>query len=183
MAKTVVQLTETTIIETDDLLHVVDISANQDKKIKAANLWNGKPYGELYVSTSGDTTIAVTNTYYNLMTGGVIATSSGNLNKFSHANGKLTYNGTETILVDIKASVSFFSALNNYNANFAIYKNGSIITPSVQNGKADNTNPFNLALNCLTTMATDDYIEIYVKNEDSADELTVTYGYLSIVAL
>ena len=186
MAKTITQLTETTTTALDDVLHLVDISANQDKKIKASSFWNGKPYGELYVATGGLTTIALQSTWYNLTTGAAFVTTAGLLNNFSHdaATGKLTYDGTEDIVFDIAATLSILGATLGSEVKFAIGVNGSIVTKSIVNGLADaNFYYGNYKPSCLQTLSEGDYVQVFVSNETGTDNIFIISCNLQAKAL
>lgn len=195
MSKTITQLTETTTVDTDDILHIVDVSANQDKKIKAANLWSGKPYGALYLNgNSNVSTIAVAGTYYNI-TAGTVTTTAGILNKFTHtaASGRLTYTGTEDVVCKIDVALSgtindtLGSGGGNDDVRIDIRVNSNLLTGTrVQgywNGAAASHQYDAAPLTGITTLSNGDYIEIYITQLNGTDGVIINYLNLNVTAL
>lgn len=174
MSKTTLQLTETTSMTTNDVVAMVDVSANQDKKMKKANFDNSKPYGELYSASGGTMTVAVINTWYLPTNGAGLTTDAGLLNEFTHdsATGKLTYTGTEDILVSIDCIAGLLSDGGNDDAKGAIFVNDSIITKSTQVCYADATEHNNQKLQCLVVLSKDDYVQTKWQNNTNTDNLT-----------
>lgn len=192
MSKTVTQLTETTTVDTGDVLHIVDVSANQDKKIKVTDLWNAKPYGALYLSgNSNVSTVAVAGTYYNI-TAGTVTTTSGIVNKFTHdsANGRLTYTGEDDAVckIDVALSGTMNATLGTNDEVFlAVYVNGALLTGTrVQtfwNGASSSQQYEGVALTGITTLSENDYVEIYVTTQSTTTGVIIDYLNMNITAL
>jgi len=190
MAKNITQLNATTTLAVDDVTNVVDVSANLDKKITMANFWSAKPYGELYLNgNTTDTTISVAGTKVNITTGG-ITTSSGIVNLFTHtaASGRLTYNGTNDVVVEMNAAIDIGVNGGTDDVSLAFYINGSMVTKSeIRAGAGDYTaiNPGDRvhSIQCLTTLSENDYIEIYVANEDATTDVRIQYLNFYVKAL
>ena len=191
MSKTVKQLTETTTLKTYDLIHVVDIDNDQDKKITSASFWSSKPYAELYVlGNSTATNIAVAGTKVNWTNNGATS-SAGDLIKFTHdsANGRLTYTGEGDIkvLINVSSSIGRSSASTNRTSG-TIYISGAEQTKSEmqwlvgQNG-ASPSGRRNGVCTMLATLSKDDYVEYYISNEDDTDNQIVSYLNMNITTL
>jgi len=191
MSKTIKQLTETTTLNTYDLFHIVDVDNDQDKKIKAANLWSGKPYGELSVTanTTNDTPIAVSGTDYNI-TNGALTTTAGELKGFTHdsANGRLVYTGEEDITVLVNMSITaYMNAVGgSYLCAFSIFQDGAKIT------KAEFSDAFtgtgvaqfrNNSLTCILTMSQNSYIELYAANDTDTTDIMVYNLNMNVTCL
>jgi len=179
MSKTVEQLTETTTAEGVDLLHLIDVSASQDLKMKKANFHNSKPYASMYMSANGtSTTVAAGSTYYNITTGGVTILL-GQSNKFTYANGKMTYTGDEDIVVAIDLTLSATVSTTSSKAFFVIYING-VRYVRIESGvfiTTGSSNLSNVAANGFATLSKDDYVEVFLINSTGAHNILV--GQLS----
>lgn len=90
------------------------------------------------------------------------------------ASGRCTYNGTKSKYVSIHASLSYTKqGAGTDDYTFYLYKNGTLLAGS---GLAlvDVAATSSLALNYGTLMNQNDYIEIYVENTSSTDDMLVT---------
>ena len=100
---------------------------------------------------------------------------------FTHTNNRVT-NNNNSRNVKIEGNISV-SSNNNDVLHFAIFQNGVIIASSEidvtcsASGKAQ-SNP----IQCVTNMASNDYIEIYVRNESSND-VTLTHMNMIVTEL
>lgn len=110
--------------------------------------------------------------------------SSEELVSFTHLTGRLTYNGTSARKFRLQCSLSFLVATNDRRAGAYIAINGAVVTRSNQrssgSGAADG-GFVNLIL--VTTLNQNDYVEIFVENNETADSITVTNLYTLITEL
>ena len=93
--------------------------------------------------------------------------------KFSHSDNRLTYTGaiTRRFRVSVVASIL---ASNNTQLGSYIGKNGSIISFSEIYTTADGNNRSeNTAIQVITDLAENDYIEFFVENDTSTANVTV----------
>jgi hypothetical protein len=93
--------------------------------------------------------------------------------KFSHSDNRLTYAGaiTRRFKVSVVASVL---ASNNTQLGSYIAKNGSILTKSEIYTTADGNNRSeNTAVQVITDLAENDYIEFFIENDTSTADVTV----------
>lgn len=172
MSKTTLQLTETVNATTNDVVAMVDISANQDKMMKKANFDNSKPYGEIY-STGGTMTVAVVDTWYLPTNGGGLTFASGMLNEFTFdsATGRLTYTGEENITVNIDAIASVESDGNAATFKGAVFINDVLLARSEQQGYIDPTIHHVIPLGAMVTLGKDDYIQTKWQNNTATDDV------------
>lgn len=129
-------------------------------------------YGGMYLSSSSANTNPTTPAKANGTT-----TSMG-LNQFTHTSNRLTYTGTATRTFEITVCISIStSAAETFDVY--IYKNGTVITGTQIQRKTSNNDIGACALGGLVSLATNDYIELYVHVAGSAN---ITWEYGTIVA-
>lgn len=95
--------------------------------------------------------------------------------------GRITYTGTTTQVLTINAALSLDPASgSNQNLQVYLYKNGSAIAGSRIEAKVDSGDHLAVPLVYQISMATNDYIEIYVQNSTATNNITVSRAVLSI---
>jgi hypothetical protein len=95
--------------------------------------------------------------------------------------GRITYTGTTTQILTINAALSLDPASgSNQNLQVYLYKNGSAIAGSRIESKINNGEHLAVPLVYQISMATNDYIEIYVQNSTATNNITVSRAVLSI---
>ena len=95
--------------------------------------------------------------------------------------GRITYTGTTTQVLTINAALSLDPASgSNQNLQVYLYKNGSAIAGSRIESKVNNSEHLAVPLVYQISMATNDYIEIYVQNSTATNNITVSRAVLSI---
>lgn len=133
--------------------------------------------GSMYVSTPVSTSISVAGTY--VEGGGTFTLStSPTANEFDmNVNARLRYTGTPTVncMFTASASLEINTAIVNKEFGIAIHKNGTLITGTKIIGfsPATTVNSVNLHTMGYASMATNDYISVFVTNMDSTDNLTI----------
>lgn len=134
-------------------------------------------YGTYYVSSSAATTISNTTAHFKVAG----TTTAGPLSQFTHTDNRLTYTGTPTQVFHVDVAISMTSASANQVIEFAIFKNGTLETGSeIQRKQGTATDVAALALDFMVSMATNDYVEVYVKNTTSATNVTADKMVVSI---
>lgn len=109
-------------------------------------------------------------------------TNSSITNKFTHSNNRLTYTGALTRVFEVSAIMTVTSTANN-EIGLYIAKNGTVITESETYLTANAGGKFeNGAIQCLTELATNDYIEIFVENATGANNITVEFLSVTVQA-
>ena len=134
--------------------------------------------GSMYVSTPGGTTIAGAGTYVEGTAGTWTLSTAPTANEFDeNTDGRLRYTGTPTINCMFLASASLEIDTSAVSKEFglAIHKNGTLITGTKIVGIAPSVtvNSVNLVTFGYASMATNDYVSIFVANIDTTDNLTV----------
>lgn len=95
--------------------------------------------------------------------------------------GRITYTGTTTQILTINAALSLDPVSgSNQNLQVYLYKNGSAIAGSRIESKVNTGEHLAVPLVYQISMATNDYIEIYVQNSTATNNITVSRAVLSI---
>lgn len=137
-------------------------------------------FGGMYMEGNATaTTIAVGNTWYKAAG---TTTASANLQSYTMpANNRLTYSDTITRHAHIVGSASVECGSNNQVCELSVYKNGAIVPGSTVEFKCLSAgDPTTIPIVAETPMSPTDYIEVYIKNETGANNLTVTYMNLQV---
>jgi hypothetical protein len=104
-------------------------------------------------------------------------TTAASINqRFTHSNNRATYIGALTRTFKITAVASVTSTTSNKQIGFYVAKNGAAI-PNSEMYVTTNTNQRaeSVAVQTITSLATNDYVEIWVENDTDATDVTVTY--------
>jgi hypothetical protein len=109
-------------------------------------------------------------------------TSSMGLNGFSHTSNKLTYTGTATRVCFVSASFAV-SLAQAGDLDMSIYKNGALVTGSIVSRTVGTTDIGAMAVTCLVSLATNDYVELWCEVQQDADDVTIENGVLSAQVL
>ena len=137
------------------------------------------PHGGWRYTNIGTGTTFTTPTSYTLMN---VVGGSTHLKQFTNNSlGRLTYTGTPQRHAHCVVDLSFkHSTGSGQDCFFAAYKNGSIIVDNTNNAEivrtADSGNYGHVALHFDTLMATNDYIEIFLKV--ATGSITIHNAYL-----
>lgn len=143
-----------------------------------ATFQNITPRGSSYfVNLSSPYTLAYPSVYTKLAP---VTTSTGtNVNYTVSTDGRLTYTGTRTLATRFVFNISLDQAVgSNRDIEVAVYKNGSIVPGS------NIVNTTTSAIKILTTviidanMATNDYVEAFIKNAGVSGDVRVYSYYL-----
>jgi hypothetical protein len=94
--------------------------------------------------------------------------------------GRLTYTGTETQVVRIDCALTL-SPVSGANQHISAYiaKNGSVVTASRQQSHISNGTDMNMSVCWQSSLATNDYIEVFVQNGTAVNNITVSRIVLS----
>ncbi len=143
------------------------------KMLQNTNIPDTRVYGYIYMNANATTTnTSPTNTYVKVAG---TTTSTSLLKISSPASNRLTYLGREPIVASVDILVSGQAPANSADFTIAIYKNGSIITgPVMSTGTMTNNQAFSLILNREVDMATNDYVEVFIKTTTGTTPLTVS---------
>lgn len=149
------------------------ISISKASNIITISATGAKPHGLLTMSgNTTATTISVAGTP--VLTAGTWTAGSTD-NFTASTGGRLTYTGAETLDMTIDASITFRSAsANEVDAAVTLYKNGSAASTSKRITSCSGSVQGSVSMPYHIEMAQNDYLELFVSNEDTTDNLTVT---------
>ena len=103
--------------------------------------------------------------------------------QFTHTDNKLLYTGQITSRFWITATVTLDVASGADNLSVQLFKSGALITGSEQRVFNTAGEPSQVTAMIDTTLATGNYIEIYVENEDTTANIDVTQAYVMILGI
>ena len=126
-------------------------------------------HGSLYFSSPSATTLSA-NTW--AKASGTTAGIKNNGFTASTSN-RLTYTGTPTLWFNISCALDMATATGADTVSLSIYKNGTIEAESELSRKVSNNDVGAAALLMPVQLATDDYVEIWIKTL-GGDNLTVS---------
>ena len=153
--------------------------------------------GSIYISTAGATTIAAqanvtSNSLTNMVaveTGGTFTLSvAPTANEFDmNTDGQLRYTGTPTTNVFFTASVMLELVTSGVDLELvmAVTKGGTIVTGAKTGGFGPRvtTNSVPMSVSGFTSMATNDYLNIFVGNVDSTVNVVARMAQLTAFSL
>ncbi len=133
-----------------------------------------QPVGEMFTDNNTSTTTITTQSTFVKAT---VDTSDGRLVSYTNSgSNRLTYTGTMTKFSHIGATFSLNVGTNPARAiDIRIYKNGTAIPgSSIVIETTGNSNNSSSAIHCMTSMSTNDYLELWVSNEGGTEDINVT---------
>lgn len=125
-----------------------------------------RSYGEMYISSPANTT-SVSSSSYKKASG---TTADGALNDFTHSTNRLTYTGATTkrfrVSVDGKIVGGVAATIT-----VGVYKNGDTLVRSEDTTTIVLVSEGSYGINCLVELATNEYVELFVKATTSTVQL------------
>ncbi len=111
-------------------------------------------------------------------------TAAGNAVLFTEANtARLTYTGTDNVVAKVVANLSIDQSVGaDRDIEISIYKNGSIVTNSNIVTTASSGMKQLITSVILVSLATNDYLECYIKNRGASGDVKVYTFYLEAIA-
>lgn len=160
-------------------------------KTYADSLNGTKPYAEMYMQDNSTATSSIVTGVPMKMAG---TTTAGSLYQFTHpTSNRLTYGGSTAKLFHLQASGSWLfddsTSQELAAVMFYMYDNsgasGAVIAKSKLTTKLDNDGdcPSSFSLDCLTTLDTSDYIEVWVERIGANDDEIIVRGINVVIAL
>lgn len=137
---------------------------------------NSGEIGQMYMSANASaTTIGGANVYVKVAG----TTVAGGINqKFTHTTGRLTFTGAIARAFKITSVCSALASTGN-KVSFRVAKNGTSLAESTTTATVSASNRFeSLACQAIVSLATNDYIELFVANDNVTN---VTVEDLNIV--
>jgi len=103
-------------------------------------------------------------------------TTAGTLDNFTHTNNRLTYTAVDTRRFSVFVDTTLQAASADQNAGIIIFKNGTqVFAPNTTTVGDIATKRGNNAASALVSLATNDYIEVFLVNDTSSDNLTAVH--------
>jgi len=148
--------------------NVIAISANDDLAYAESYL-QGNSTATVIASTS--TPVLIAGTWAFGVNTGFTQTSGG----------RFTYNGSTTAVMTIHASITLDPvSASNQNLSLYVAKNGAVIAATRISASIANGLTQNLALSTNQSFATNDYVELFVQNSTSTDNILVASALFGI---
>ena len=134
---------------------------------------NSESNGGFSITTSAETTISTVDTP--VKAAGTTATFLlSNFDDNGGTDNRLRYTGTETKTFRVDCTVSMTAASNNQNIGLYIAENGTVIANSeVRRFVSGGTDVGAASVSTLVSLATNDFIELWVENQTSTANMTV----------
>lgn len=126
------------------------------------------------VSMHDNTTLTTINTINVPVKAAGTFVTNGTSNFTSDTTGRLTYTGATTETIFVSASVSINVVGVNQKIAIYIAKNGIALSAAKINRVFDSGNIGNVGVFYNISMATSDYLEVFVANATGTNDLTVT---------
>ena len=148
--------------------NVIAISANDDLAYAESYL-QGNSTATVIASTA--TPVLIAGTWAFGVNAGFTQTSAG----------RFTYNGTTTAVMTIHASITLDPvSASNQNLSLYVAKNGAVISETRISASIAAGLTQNLALSTNQSFATNDYVELFVQNSTSTDNILVASALFGI---
>jgi hypothetical protein len=139
-------------------------------------------YAALYVSAAVESSIGVAGTFVKAAGTTTLVTDPAAVNWSMPANNRLRYDGTADRVVQVVCSISMQAAAANVDLSWRLAKNGTTIaateiTRKVSTGGDNGA----AAVSGLVEVTNGDYVELWIANETSTANATVTKMYMSVM--
>jgi hypothetical protein len=155
-------------------LNGVDVSSNKSLFVDNIGITNTSYSGHYRMTGNTTATTFTSSNTWNLVSGTTFA-AYGNSPKFVHTNRRLTYVGAITQDFYVTGTVTLQTASINQTFGVTFAVNGvpqDSESLEVRTGAANQ--PFQVSGIALAPLSTNDYVELYVKNLNNTNSVTVT---------
>ena len=150
----------------------VTVSDNKTLFVNCKGIQNTAEISQYYMNANATTTVIASAGVAVKALG--TTTSSLVTQKFTNTDNRATYNGALTRFFKVVATLSVESG-NNNQIGVYIAKNGTLITESEVYGTTSGTGRSeNIVVQTLVELVENDYIEIFVENDTSTNNILVT---------
>lgn len=175
-----------TVAEIDTLLadNTAGNISPQDLRDAFESWRNG--HGQIYVkfADTADVTITDSITFFEVTVPVWTVTAGLHFFDESQGNGRLTYIGIPPVVVHVACTFSFTSPSNNQHLDWALGLSGVVdeaaeLHIKLGTGADENSS----ALHLVTTMATNSYISLFVKNQTSTANVTVVTANIQAMTM
>jgi hypothetical protein len=143
-------------------------------------------HGQIYVPAAASAPIVIVNNtdYYEAIDPAWTLSAGAHFFDESGGNGRLTYIGVAPVTVHIACTISVTSGSNQQVVHGRLGKNGVTDEASeVQRKIAQGTDVGSTALHLVTSMVTDDYLSLWVRNATAANNVILEVANLQAVTM
>lgn len=143
-------------------------------------------HGQIYVASGGGAATTVSNTADYFECNASTWTLSSGAADFdeSGGNGRLTYTGVADVMLHVACTISFTAASNNQVLHFRLGKSGTTDAASeVQFKIGTGSDVGSTAIHLIVSLSTGQYLSLFVRNETSAANVTVSVANLQAVSM
>jgi hypothetical protein len=152
----------------------VQFNDNKSLFVNCRGISNSAELANYYMQNNATLTDIVTQGVAIKIAGTTTAASINQ--RFTHSNNRATYVGALTRAFKVSAVASVTSATANKQIGFYVAKNGAVLPDSEMYVTTNaNNRAESVAVQTIVSLATNDYIEIYVENDTDNTDVTVTY--------
>ena len=136
-------------------------------------------YGQVYMQGNATATVIASTTVPVLVAGTWTADIASSFT--GTAAGRLTYTGSETQVCRLQACLTL-SPSSGSNQHISVYfaKNGTVLTNSRMMGHISSGSDEVICVSWQASLATNDYIEVFVQNGTATNNIVVARAVLSI---
>lgn len=151
----------------------VDSSSNKALFINNTGITNSSSVGFMFdVDNALLTDVVTQGTWYKA---NIVTSAGADNSKFNHTDNRLTYAGFLTQNFNIYVNASISVASPNQNISIAIAKNGVVITDTEMRARcATSGQDYPVSTGYTLSLSSNDYIEVFVKNNSSSADIRVT---------
>ena len=148
----------------------ISIAAVNDAGIEITSIAD-EIYSQTNMHANATVTVIDTINVPKKVAGTFVAGMSSNFT--ASTTGRMTYNGATTEVVSVRASVTLVPVGTNQVLTIYIAKNGSVIADSRISRTVSAGASGNVGLFYNVSMTADDYVEVFVSNGTSTNDITV----------
>jgi hypothetical protein len=143
-----------------------------------------QPIGELWFSTAVETVVGSGTVFVKALGTTTLETDPAAIEFTMPASNRLTYTGTDTRTMWVSCTFSAIGAGTNQLLAFALAQDGTVAAKTmVQRQVGTGSDEGAGSVHGLFTMATNSYLELWVTNQTSAQNVTINHGDMSIVSI
>ena len=143
-----------------------------------------QPVGELWFSSAVETIIGSSGVFVKALGTTTLETDPAAVEFTMPTDNRLTHTGTDTRTYWVSCTFSAIGAGTNQLLAFALAQDGAVSDKTiVQRQVGTGSDEGAGSVHGLFTMTLNSYIELFVTNQTSAQNVTIQHGDLSIVAI
>ncbi len=152
----------------------------QDIRDVVETLRNG--HGQIYVSSSAETTIVTKSVFVKAAGTTTLTTSPAAVGWSMSANNRLRYDGTADRIAHVTCAISLQAAANSKEIQWRLAKNGTTIADTTITRKiVVNSENGAAAITAIVGVSSGDYIELWVANDTDNTNATLSKMILTVV--